>query len=437
MKIALISPRGRFLSNDTEFINFWENTKESAGYRNFWSGVSSGLLVIAAMLPKKFKVKFIDENYETIDFEQDVDLVVLSAMTQQANRAYEIAQEFKKRKNIKVVIGGIHPTLLPDEAKRYVDSVFIGEGEIIWKQFLGDLLKGEIKPFYKNLDVVNLKESPLPRFDLLNPDYHKRVWVQTSRGCPIDCEFCAASKVFGKKIRHKDIFQIKEEIRFIKDIWKAPHINFADDNMFLDKKYGMEAIKAIKSFNIRWTAQTDISVADNEYLLPLMHDAGCEILFIGFESLSSENLENIDQQHRKAKYIEKYEKAIQKIQSFGIGVMGAFMVGFDNDNIEVFEKLTDFIIHSNLFGAQVTILTPLPGTRLRKRLSEENRVTNNNWSNYTGFDVNFIPSKMTEKELQEGFKKAYKKIYSPEVRIRKLKYFKNVYSSLLKRETVK
>jgi radical SAM superfamily enzyme YgiQ (UPF0313 family) len=386
------------------------------------------------MLPKKFKVRIIDENYEAIDFEQDVDLVVLSAMTQQADRAYEIAQEFKKRKNIKVVIGGIHSTLLPLEAKRYVDSVFIGEGENIWKQFLADLSTDDVKPFYKSLDLVNLKKSPLPRFDLLNPNYHKRVWVQTSRGCPIDCEFCAASKVFGKRIRHKDIFQIKEEIRFIKDIWKTPHINFADDNMFLDKRYGMEMVKAIKSFDIRWTAQTDISIADNEYLLPLMHDAGCEILFIGFESLSSKNLEKIDQQHRKAKYVKGYAKAIQKIQSFGIGVMGAFMVGLDDDDKEAFQVLTDFIIKNNLFGAQVTILTPLPGTRLRKRLSEENRIINTSWNNYTGFDVNFIPNKMTGKELQEGFKEVYKKIYSPEVRVRKLKYFKDIYASLLRRK---
>lgn len=430
MKIGLISPKSRFLSNDPEFVNFWENTPESAGYRHYWSGFSSGLLTIAALLPKKYEIKIIDENYEDVNFNEGFDLVAISTMTQQVDRAYQIAREFMKRKT-KVAIGGIHPTLLPVEAKEHADTVFVGEGEETWPRFIKDFKSNNAQPFYKSSVLVDLKTSPLPRFDLLNPDHYKMIWIQTTRGCPIDCEFCAASKIFGFKFRRKDIKHILEEIKLVKDIWKTPHINFADDNMFMDRKYSKKLINAISPLKIRWTAQTDISIADDDDLISLMRDAGCEILFIGFESLSKNNLANIDRQGWKFKRSDSYAFAINKIQAHGIGVMGAFMIGLDNDDISTFDKLIDFIIENNLFGAQVTISTPLPGTRLRERIIRDNRLLSKDWSNYTGFDVNFRPNKMTPEELQGGLRKIYKKIYSSDVRLRKLKHFKNIYLKLL------
>lgn len=426
MKFAFISPKGSFLSNNPEFRSFWESEPEIAGHRYFWSGFSLGLLTIAALLSNRFKAKVIDENFEDINFNEDFDLVAISTMTQQADRAYQIAKEFRIRKT-KVVIGGIHPTLLPSEAKKNADSVFIGEGENIWPKFIKDFLNDDIQSFYKSSTLVDLTKSPIPRFDLLNSKYYRMVWIQTTRGCPIDCEFCSASKIFGLKFRHKSIRQVITEIKLVKSIWKPLHINFADDNMFIDRRFAEELVKAIIPLKIWFTAQTDISIANNDYLLSLLRKAGCERLFIGFESLTKKNLQNIDRRGWKCKYLDNYTLAIQKIQSYGIGIMGAFIIGFDGDDLSSFDRLSNFIIENNLFGAQVTILTPTPGTRLRDRMMKEGRILPDSWKNYTGFDVNFIPKKMSSKDLQRGLLKIYKRIYTSEVRAKKVEFFKNIY----------
>jgi radical SAM superfamily enzyme YgiQ (UPF0313 family) len=166
MKIALISPKGRFLSKNFEFEEFWKNSRELQFYKRFWSGLSTGLLIIGALTPKKIKIELIDENIESINFDKDYDLVALSVMTQQATRAYKIADEFRKRK-VKVVIGGIHPTISPQEAKMHCDTVFVGEAEETWPQFIKDFLKNKIQPFYYSTRSVDLEKSPIPRYDLL------------------------------------------------------------------------------------------------------------------------------------------------------------------------------------------------------------------------------------------------------------------------------
>jgi len=428
MKIALISPKGSFLSRDPKFRKFWENTYESTGYRFFWSGFGLGLLTIAALLPKKnVKAKLIDENFEEIDFDAGYDMVAITAITQQATRAYEIAEAFKLR-GAKVILGGIHPTLMPHEAKKHSDSVVIGEGENSWPRLVKDFLQNNLQPFYENKNIVDITKSPNPRFDLLNPKFYKMGWIQTTRGCPVDCEFCAASKIFGSKFRHKKIRQVVNEIKSLTDLLKGIHVNFSDDNMFVDKIYSVDIVNALIPLNIRWTAQTDISIANHDKLLKNMKKSGCEILFIGFESLSKANLDSVDRYKYKSRNLDRYSWAIRKIQSYGIGVMGAFIVGFDNDKPNIFKQTTDFIIENNLFGAQITVLTPLPGTRLQMRMEKEERITSYDWSRYTGWDVNFIPKKMSAKTLQNGLLNAYKRIYSPVIRLQKAKHFKKIFS---------
>ncbi len=433
MKIALISPRGQ-ISINPNCVKFWDKTSEIIPYRESFTGFSSGLLIIASLTPKSWEIDLIDENIESIDFNKTYNIVAISSMTQQATRAYQIAEIFRK-KGAKIIIGGIHSTILPEEVKQYADIVVIGEAEEVWPKILKDFLNKDTKPFYRATNLIDLRKSPIPRYDLVKSEKYKVVWIQTSRGCPLDCEFCCAPKIYGRKFRYKGVRQILKELKFILNIWgHKPLISFADDNMFINRRFASEMIKEISDLKIEWFAQTDISIGEDRKFLELLRKSGCRILFIGFESLNYKNLVSISKTAWKAKYLNKYSKIIKKIQGYGIGVMGSFIVGFDEDTTSVFKKIADFIIENNMFAAQITILTPLPGTRLRKRLLEEGRLLHTGWDNYTFSDVNFIPKRMSAQELQNGLLDIYKKIYSPDVRLKKAHYFKRIYLSLKNKE---
>ena len=430
MRLALISPKASFMANNQLFRDFWDNSDSLANYRYFWSGIGSGLLIVASLTPPSFDIEFVDENIEAIDFNKQYDLVAISAFTQQATRAYQIAIEFRKR-GIFVVMGGIHATIMPEEAKNHVDSVMIGEAEGIWSQFIEDFLEGKPRSFYYNKRPADLTKSPIPKYEVLDHSNYRIVWVQTTRGCPYNCEFCAASRIFGNKYRHRNLDKVTSELHTIKEIWGNPIIMLADDNLFVNRRYATDLVKSLGRLNVRWFAQTDLSIAKENELLDLLRLNGCLFLFIGFESINEANAEYFTKKGRAFK-VHYYQEAIKNIQSRGIGVMGAFIVGFDNDDKSVFERTTDFIIDSHLYGAQMTILTPLPGTKLRDRLEEENRILSNNWSNYTTFDVNFLPKKMSKEELQDGLLTMYQRIYSKEVQFGVANHFKNIAKQLIK-----
>ena len=438
MKIALISPKGVFLSKDREFRRFLENVKKSSGYRTIWSGFNAGLLIVASLTPRDiFNIVFIDENVEEINFEEKYDIVAISAITQQATRAYEIASAFKKSdKKVTVVIGGIHATALPYEAKKYADSVIIGEAEETWPIFIEDFLKKRTKDFYKSEKLFDLEKSPLPAYDLLNTDNYKMVWVQTTRGCPGNCEFCVSSTIFGKKYRMKKISSVIKEINVINEAFKNKNIKlgFADDNMFVNKKFSKDLLLELKKLKIKWFAQTDVTVASDVKFLSLLKESGCELLFIGFETVSTRSFNSSEMATCKTEGFKKYPTIINRIQSLGIGVMGSFMLGLDGDTVSTFTRLANFIIKNKIYASQVTILTPLPATRLRVRLEKENRILPTDWSNYTFGDVNFIPKNMSPRELQKGFLYVHKKIYVPKVRNEVNKYFKRIYVNNLSRK---
>ncbi|MGA1863895.1 MAG: B12-binding domain-containing radical SAM protein [bacterium] len=434
MKLALINPKGIILEAYNKVLPLTDTAPKSGNYDflkaffGIWSGISLGLLIVAGLTPDLFEIDLIDENFEEINFDKQYDLIAITSITQQIKRAYEIADEFRKR-GITVVLGGIHATLMPQEAKRHSDSVIIGESEEIWPVFIKDFLNKDIQPFYRNKTIIDLNNSPIPRYDLLNEKYYKIIWVQATRGCPKDCYFCSASKIFGTKYRHKKIDRIIEEINYIKKLFNKK-IAFADDNLFIQKDLSLQLVKELIPLKINWFAQTDISIAENEKLLSLLHESGCKILFIGFESINKKNLKGLDKTDWKLTQLKKYKDYIKKIQSYGIGIMGSFIFGLENDDISVFKKTSDFIIENNLFASQFTILTPLPGTGLRKKLEKENRLISNDWSKYTFLDVNFKPLKMTTEELYKGTFDCYQRVYSKKARLKIAWHFKNIYKEV-------
>ncbi|MBU1147857.1 MAG: B12-binding domain-containing radical SAM protein, partial [Candidatus Omnitrophica bacterium] len=316
---------------------------------------------------------------------------------------------------------------------QHADTVIIGESEELWPKFIKDFSSGRVEQFYGPSRLVDMTKLPLPRYDLLNRKNYSVAWVQATRGCPIDCEFCAASKVYGLKFRHKDVEQVIEEIKHIIKLWgRGVLISFADDNMFVDKKYAIRLVEKLIPLKIKWFAQTDVSIARDEKFLILLRKSGCSVLFIGFETLNETSLSSLDRNNWKVKQLKYYKDAIKKIQSYGMGIFGAFMLGLDGDTPSTFKNLINFINDTNLYATQITILTPLPGTRLRDRLEKEGRLLPSEWNDFTFLKANYLPKHISIGELEDGLFTVYSEIYSKESIIARAKYFKKVYSELIR-----
>jgi radical SAM superfamily enzyme YgiQ (UPF0313 family) len=434
MRIALISPRTSFGSNNPELNEFWSKSPDLIDIHVRFSTVSSALLVIAALTPDEHEVEFIDDNFDQIDFDRHYDIVGISLFSQQARRGYEIAARFRGRALI--VMGGIHATLMPDEVKQHADSVVVGEAEYLWSDVLQDAKNGCLKPFYRSDRMVDMRDSPLPRYDLLKPERYKWISLQTSRGCPHDCEYCSASKIFGGKYRIKTVEQTLAEIQYVHDNFgQKMGITFSDDNFGVNHKAAKEILEGmLERFGerrIRFNVACDVSIGTQDEILRLLERTGCMSLFIGFEAISESSLAGLDARNWKLRQLQNYGDYIKHIQSFGIPVFGAFMVGLDGDDVSVFDAVGDFVIKNHLFAATVYIIQPFPGTRFRERVIAENRLINPEWDKYTMYDVNHIPAKMTVEELQSGLPRLYKRIYSPEVNAEKMRYFKEIRRQLI------
>lgn len=377
---------------------------------------SLGLITLAALTPDDFDIEYVEiSDIKDVDeLPGPFDLVAISTYSAQIFEAYELANRYAQIE-VKTVIGGPHVTSAPEEAKKHCNSVVIGEGEAVWKDLLQDFKNGQLQPNYSSFDKnFDLKDAPMPRFDLLDPEKYNRLTVQTSRGCPHKCEFCAASILISSKYKQKPAQKVLEEIREIKKLWERPFIELADDNTFVNKAYWKELLKELRHEKIKWFTETDVSVAEDEELLTLMRESGCQQVLIGFESPVARDLEGIELVNNwKFSQLEKYKEAINKIQSQGITVNGCFILGLDGQDKSIFEKVFEFVKHSGLYEVQITIMTAFPGTPLYERLSEEKRITiEGDWKKCTLFDVNYTPKNMTVKELEIGFRDLAEKLYS-------------------------
>lgn len=428
MRIGLISPKGVAMGTNVEnkrTADIYNQLEGIQSLKELMSCPNSPLLTIAAIIEPYFEeIEFIDEEIDDIDFDRHYDMIAMSFMTQQASRAFVLAEIFRK-KNIYLVSGGMHPTNSPEETLEYFDTVFIGEGEVTWPEFMEDYLRGKPKRIYKNSSIIDMDTIPLPRYDLLKFGRYKTIPVQISRGCPHNCEFCASTKVYGSTYRHKSIHKVIEEIELIKKYKQIPNIYFTDDNMLANKKFSIELLRELKKIKFRWMTHTDISVADSNEILDLLYDAGCRKVVIGFESLNPIALEHLEKW--KYKRLSTYGESIQKIQSHRVGVWGTFIVGLDDDDSTVFQRIVDFTNENNLYGAMISVPTPFPGSKLYERLNRENRILTKHWGNYTLWNVVVQPAKMTVEELQEGFEFTLKTIYSAEAVAKRRDYFKNIF----------
>jgi radical SAM superfamily enzyme YgiQ (UPF0313 family) len=363
--------------------------------------------LLAGLTPSRHEVSIIDESLCEIDFDQPVDLIAITAITPLAPRGYEIADRFRE-KGIKVVIGGIHASWLPDEARNHADSVAVGEADEIWGKVLEDAEKGELKPFYRQDERTDLSHLPLPRRNLFpRKGYLFHNLVQTTRGCPFDCEFCSVTALHGKTYRMRPISEVEREIQSL-DRTKA-YIFFVDDNLVGNRSHAKELLTMLSQYRLRWVSQGPIHIADDEEMVALLAKAGCHGLFIGFESLRKENL---DLMGKRINHVQAYEQGIRRLHDAGIGVYGSFVFGYDYDDPSVFDEFLEFADRNRIDGAFLPILTPFPGTRIYQRLKQEGRILTEDWSKYDMATVVFQPKRMTVEELQKGFWKVNRSFYS-------------------------
>ena len=376
---------------------------------------SLGLLTVAALTPDDVDVAY----REVQDFDPEAelesfDLVGISSFTAQIDEAYALADRYRAA-GIPVVLGGLHVSLLPDEAAEHADSLVLQGAEGAWPQLVEDFKRGRMQPRYEGLraGVFEPPHYVRPRFDLLVGRPYNRLTVQTSRGCPLNCEFCAASLRITSSFQQKPVEEAAAEIRAGLEVADRPFFELADDNTFVNKQWGKQFLRAIAPLGIEWFTETDISVADDDELLDLLAESGCRQVLIGLESPEEEDLDGIDPTNWKSKRAECYLEAIDKIQSRGVTVNGCFIVGLDNHGPEIFERVKEFVDRSGLLEVQVTVQTPFPGTPLYDRMRREGRLLEERfWDRCTLFDVNFRPRKMTVEQLEEGLRGLFGEIYN-------------------------
>ncbi|MGB8360588.1 MAG: radical SAM protein [Acidimicrobiia bacterium] len=427
MKIALIAMSGVRAHNPVltelglNLPGFVERGKAIA------SLPSLSLLTLAALTPERHEVSY----HEVADIRElhelpDCDLAAFSTYTAQVKDAYELADRYRAR-GVATVIGGLHVTSLPEEALKHADAVVVGEGEVIWPRVVADAESGKMAGIYPAGGVeFDLADAPIPRYDLLEPERYNRLTVQTQRGCPWRCEFCASSILLTPVYKQKPVARVAEEIAEIERLWPEPFIELADDNTFVNKHHGRELVETIGQFGLHWFTETDISVADDEQLLELLAESGCRELLIGLESPTAEGLEGIElKRNWKRRQVDKYHAAIETIQGHGIAVNACFVLGLDGDGPGVFDAIAEFVEKANPFDVQITVLTPFPGTPLYQRLLGEGRIIEPGaWEKCTLFDINYMPKRMTLEELgMKGLDLAMR-LYSKEATARRRKGFK-------------
>ncbi|MCP5536082.1 MAG: radical SAM protein [Akkermansiaceae bacterium] len=377
---------------------------------------SLGLLTLAGMTPAHIATEYLELRDVDLDYlPRDFDAVAISTLTATSKEAYRLAARFK-RENIPVILGGLHATLAPEEAARHVDCLVIGEGESVWPEIVRDLEAGKLKSCYdaKARGPFDFDHAPMPRFDLLQPDRYPRFTIQTQRGCPLSCEFCAASMRLSPVFRTKPVDKIIAEVRRIKELFQHPFIELADDNTFSDKRHSKHLMRALEKENINWFTESDVSLADDEDLVRMVRDAGCRQILIGFESPQFKTMDGVETQSNwKARRTERYLEAVETIQKHGIAVNGCFILGMDGDGVDSFDQVFQFVNDSGLHDVQITYLTPFPGTPLYQRLSEEGRILVQGASERcTLFDINFQPDNMSVSELRDGYTRLMTRLYN-------------------------
>ena len=365
------------------------------------------LSLLAALTPPEHEIQIVEEAFgEKVNFDGDYDVIGISIMTQTSIRGYQIANEFKKRGKI-VVFGGIHATAMPEEAIRFGNSVVIGEAEGLWDIVLDDIRHHRLKSFYKLDQLPDLQNHISPRRDLIKCSSGKFsiAPIETTRGCPYNCDFCTVSRFFGTRQRHKPIRDIIIDIESCKE----KNLFFLDDNITGNKRYAKDLFREMIPQKKIWVGQASIQVANDTELVKLAYKSGCRALLIGFESMSDSG---INQYHKTLKTIDENILAVKKLQDNGIMTMASLIFGLDSDTPEVFDVAHEFLTRSKAAFFQACVLTPYPGTPVFNKLLSQGRILTDDWRMFNASKVIIRPENISPEKLLDEYNKIKWHFYS-------------------------
>ena len=392
--IHLINPKTDSLTTRPIYLN-----------RALYSPLA-GLLAVAACIPRdQYEVVLTDENIETIDFDMKADLVGISAMTSYVNRGYEIADQFRAR-GVPVVMGGVHPSFMPQEALQHSDAVVVGEVELLIDKLLDDLRHGSMRGIYKSDKLHSMVGMPMPRYDLLKKNrYVNKTFVQTSRGCHQGCTFCAEPLMNGLKFRYRPVDEVIHEM----ENCGSRTVSVNDADFFGTPERPKEVMRALRGRGIQWQAGVTSKLAQDDRMLELAAASGCTMLSIGFESISRETLKRV---HKHVNRPEEFMALVEKVHSYGIMVFGLFMFGFDGDDTSSFQETVRFNIAAKYDACAYSVLTPYPGTLTWYEMKRAGRIVSFDWTMYDQGHVVYRPAGMSADELRIGQGSAYEAFYS-------------------------
>lgn len=386
----------------------YPNRFEEKDKRKFLRLPPLNLLTLAGLTPKDVEIEILDDRYYDIDFDQKVDAVGITGITCNAPRAYQIADEFRKR-GVPVILGGSHFTFMTEEALKHADSLVVGEAEGVWEKVITDLRKRNLQRKYQAPCFSDLSKVPLPRWDLLPERNRYLTFLQTSRGCPNDCDFCSVTKFSGRKVRCRPVAKVIKEIKEVQKRLRKRLVIFVDDNIFANSHYAKTLFKALIPLKIYWGSETSLNFLWNTELVKLAAQSGCKALFLGIESVCQSALDKMGKGFNKVK---EYKEVVRKLHHYGIAVIASMMLGSDEEDKTIFQTTHKILRKIDVDAAIFAITTPLPGTRLYQQLEREERIFEKDWSKFDALHPTFCPKKMTIKELEEGHVWVWKKFYS-------------------------
>lgn len=354
--------------------------------------------ILRALTPNDVQTTLIDERLEDIDFDRPTNLVAITVETFTSRRAYQIARQFRIR-GIKVVLGGYHPTLLPEEALTHADAIVIGDAEGAWQKLLSDFIKGRLESVYQSPSFESITQSRYDRQIFAGKRYLPLTLVQYGRGCRFNCDFCSIRAFYGPNVRQRSLQSLVEDIASVSD----RHVFFVDDNLYINAQNMRALLATLKPLKIGWSCQASIDLTYHPDLVRQMAECGCRSVLIGFESLSATSLGQMKKAWNQSHH--DYAQAIHILRDHGIMIYGTFVIGYDHDTPDIFQRTLDFAINQKLYLANFNPLTPTPGTPLYKRLQTQGRLLLDRWwldENYRYGQAIFRPAAMTPEQMQDG-----------------------------------
>ncbi len=403
-------------------INPLEPYKRDALFDTSTISPPLGLGIIAGLTPDDWEVEIFDENFGVFEY-QPADLVGITALTSAALRAYELSELYRS-KGIPTVLGGIHVSMRPDEAEQYANAIVVGEAEGVWKKVLSDFKENKLRKRYYG-DQLSLEKAVWPRRDLFHPGYAYEN-IQTTRGCPMNCDFCSVHTFNGNHYRQRPVEDVLDELESI----QSEHLFFVDDNLIGYSKSSAErAIQLFKGMIERgikkdWYCQASLNIAGNDEVLKYAAASGCRMILIGIESEKVEQLQETNKKMNLRIGVDHYEEAFNKIHAHGISVLGALVFGLDSDSEQDLLNRAQYAINSGIDAMQATIITPLPGTGLFNRLEKENRLLFTNfpedWKHYHFLEVIHQPRLMSPEKLMETMHTCWNLMWNEKTLYRKM-----------------